>query len=215
MLYGLTNNFNIGYDSRYRFVSNHSASDSPLSVINFDLGGSPTTRQGLTGIGPKIRYAPFKNLPNFSIQSAYWFSTGDDLEGTSDRPFIDWNGDSWFTQVFNDFSLGESFSLFTEIDFFLEDIGPEDEGHLNRFSTPATVILSYFPNPKTTLYTLSGYSPFWQEDYDYFAQLGAGAKYQFTPQFELELLYTYFTNEFLQENNGRAATYNLGIRYNL
>ena len=43
----------------------------------------------------------------------------------------------------------------------------------------------------------------------------SGAKYQFTPNFELELLYTAFTNKGLRSSNGRAATYNLGVRYSL
>ncbi|MFK7934541.1 MAG: hypothetical protein AB8G22_13610, partial [Saprospiraceae bacterium] len=68
---------------------------------------------------------------------------------------------------------------------------------------------------KTTLYALGGFSPYWQSDFDYFAQAGLGAKYQFTPNVEIELLYTAFTNEFLQSINGDAATYNLGFRFNL
>ncbi len=214
VLYGLKPKFNIGFDIRYRHVRYNSIGDSPLSVLTFN--DSPSSRQGVTGIGPKIRYAPFENLPNFSIQSALWLPTSDDLAGNGDDlPYIDWNGATWFTQVFNDFSIGGNFSLFTELDIVLEDIGANENGHLNRFSTPATLILSYFPNAKTTLYALGGFSPFWQEEFDYFAQIGTGAKYQFTPKFELELLYTWFTNDFLQTTGGRAATYNLGIRFNL
>ena len=65
------------------------------------------------------------------------------------------------------------------------------------------------------MYALGGYSPYWQEEYDYFAQAGFGAKYQFTPNLELELLYTDFTNKFLDETGGQAATFNLGLRVNL
>lgn len=212
-LYGVNSRFNAGFDLRYRRVANQtSTSSNPLHVFggqNLDSG-----RSGVTTIGPKIRWAPLRELPNFSIQSAFWIPLGNDYEGTSDLPFIDWNGATWWTQFFNDFSIGDNFSLFTEIDFLLEDIGNKENGAINRLSTPATVIFSYFPNPKTTLYLLTGYSPFWQEDFDYFAQAGIGTKYQFTPKFELELLYTGFTNEFLQEVNGSAATYNIGIRIN-
>ena len=142
----------------------------------------------------------------------YHFRSGEDLTGNDTEPFIDWNGATWWTQFFNDFAIGNNFSLFTEVDFLLEDIG---NGNLNRFSTPATLIFSYNPTPKITLYTLGGFSPFWQEDFDWFAQAGLGAKYQFTPNLELELLYTDFSNKFLNETGGQAATYNLGFRFNL
>jgi hypothetical protein len=172
------------------------------------------SRQAVTTLGPKIRWAPVPKWSNFSVQSAVWIPLGSELEGENGQPYIDWNGPAWWTQFFNDFTLGNRFSLFTEIDFLWEDIGRSDAA-LNRISTPATVILSYFPHPKTTLYTLGSYSPYWNPGYDYFAQAGLGAKQQVNRQLEFELLVTLFTNQFLQGNGGRAATYNLGMRFNL
>ena len=66
-----------------------------------------------------------------------------------------------------------------------------------------------------TLYTLGSYSPFWQDTFDYFTQLGLGFKYQFTPNFELELLITDFSNRDLNATGGQANTYNMGIRVNI
>ena len=212
-LYGVGNRFNAGFVTRYRRVRNDDLPSSPLGV--FGSGEAGSSRSGFTAFGPQIRYAPFRKLENFSVQSSFVFPIGKDLAGSDTEPYIDWNGSTWNTQFFNDISIGTRFSVFTEVDFLLEDIGNKEDGHLNRFSTPATLILSYFPNPKTTLYALSGFSPFWQSEFDYFIQGGLGAKYQFTPQFELELLYTGFTNKFLRENGGDAATYNFGIRYNI
>jgi len=77
------------------------------------------------------------------------------------------------------------------------------------------LIFSYFPNPKTTFYALGSYSAIWVENFDYFYQYGLGAKYQFSRDFELELLVTDFTNKNLVQNNGTAGTFNLGIRYNI
>ncbi len=213
-LYGVSNRFNAGLEVRYRRVLNAPYPSSPLNVLS---GGDENSqlRTGVTTIGPKIRWAPVPKWRNFSVQSAFWFTIGDELEGTSTLPFIDWNGPSWWTQFFNDFPLGNNFSLFTEIDFLWEDIGSESNGAFNRISTPATVILSYFPHPQVTLYWLNGYSPYWAPDFDYFAQSGVGAKYQVNRDLEFELLYTYFTSDFLQENDGRAATFNLGVRFNL
>ena len=211
-LYGLTNRINVGFSTRYRQVRNDRLPSNVLSVFSRSEGEDISHRQGFTAFGPQIRFAPVPKWTNFSIQSSFVFAIGDDLEGSNTQPYIDWSGPTWWTQFFNDFSIGNSFSLFTEIDFLIEDIGSED---LNRISTPVTLIFSYNPTSKITLYTLGGYSPYWQADYDYFSQVGVGSKYQFTPNLELELLYTDFSNKFLNETGGQAATYNLGLRFNI
>lgn len=212
-LYGVSDRFNAGFELRYRRVSNAGFPSSPLDVFaNRAENGS---RQSIATIGPKIRWAPVPKWGNFSIQSGFWFPLRNDLEGTPELSYIDWNGFTSWTQIMNDFTIGQSFSLFTEISLLWEDIGTEGENlSLNRISTPLTVIASYFPEPKTTLYVLNGYSPYWSPDLDWFYQVGMGAKYQFSRNFELELLYTKFTNSFLIENNGRASTFNFGIRIN-
>lgn len=215
VLYGLTDRFNIGINTRYRRVRNDKLPSSALGVFGNSLEEGESNRQGLTAFGPQIRYAPVPKWQNFSIQSSFVFPIGEDLTGSATQPFIDWKGATWWTQVFNDFPIGTNFSLFTEVDFLLEDIGRSSEGFSNRFSTPATVIFSYNPTPKITLYSLGGFSPFWQTEFDYFVQGGLGAKYQFTPNFEVELLYTDFSNKFLNQIGGQAATYNLGVRVNL
>ncbi len=212
-LYGLNNRFNVGFATRYRRVLNDQLPSSPFSV--FGSNADSNSRQGFTAFGPQIRYAPVEKWTNFSIQSSFVFPIGEDLAGSATQPYIDWNGATWWTQFFNDFSIGNNFSLFTEVDLLWEDIGNSGDGHVNRFSTPATLIFSYSPNAKTVLYALGGFSPFWQSEFDYFTQAGIGAKYQFTPNVELELLITDFSNKFLNETGGQAATYNIGFRYNL
>lgn len=211
--YGLTNRFNIGLNTRFRKVRNNALPSSPFSV--FGSGGEGSSRSGITAIGPQIRYAPNPKWENFSIQSSFVFAVGEDLTGNAELPFIDWNGATWNTQFFNDFSIGNKFSLFTEIDFLIEDIGSAENNRANRFSTPVTLIFSFVPSNKLTLYTLAGYAPFWQSEFDYFNQFGFGTKYQFTPNLELELLYTDFSNKFLSNNSGQAQTFNLGLRINL
>ncbi len=213
VLFGLTDRLNVGLFSRYRRVANEALPVSPLHV--FSGGDSGSFRQGLTGLGPQIRFAPVPKWQNFSIQSAFLFAIGDDLSGSATQPFIEWDGPIWITQIFNDFPIGDRFSLFTEVAVWWEDIGSEANGHINRLSTPATAIFSFNANRKTIFYVLGSYSPFWQEEFDYFYQGGFGAKYQFTPNLELELLYTDFTNQFLQNSGGQAATYNLGFRINI
>ncbi len=211
--YGLSNRLNIGVNGRYRKVRNNALPSSPFSVFESDGVGS--SRSGLTAIGPQIRYAPNPKWENFSIQSSFVFPIGEDLAGSEFQPYIDWTGATWNTQFFNDFSIGTKFSLFTEVDVLLEDIGSSDEGHINRLSTPVILIFSFIPTAKWTIYTIGGYSPFWQKEYDYFVQYGLGTKYQITSDLELELLYTDFSNKFLAESGGQAETINLGLRVNL
>jgi len=213
-LYGLNDRFNVGFNTRYRRVRNDKLPSNVLGVFGSNLESGESNRQGFTAFGPQIRYAPVPKWENFSIQSSFVFPIGKNLAGSSTEPYIDWNGATWWTQVFNDFPIGTKFSLFTEIDFLLEDIGGGDD-NINRFSTPVVAIFSYNATPKLIFYALGGYSPYWQTEFDYFAQAGLGTKYQFTPNFELELLFTDFTNKFLSETGGQAATYNLGLRFNL
>lgn len=214
-IYGLTDRINIGFDARYRRVRYDPTGEANNLAVLASLGANSQFRQGLTGFGPKVRIAPFVRLPNFSVQSTYLISTQENASGSlNDQRFIDFDGDTWITQLFNDFDIGSRFSVFTELDFILEDIGSPEKGRSNRASTPVTGIFSYFPNPKTTFYVLGSYSPFWQTDFDYFTQVGAGAKYQITPNFELELLATQFSNAFIKGVDGSASTVNLGVRYN-
>jgi len=212
-MYGLNDQFNIGVTGRWRKVRNNPLPSSPFSV--FGSGDVGSSRSGITAIGPQIRWAPVPKWSNFSIQSSLVFPIGEDLAGSATQPYIDWNGPTWWTQFFNDFSIGDKFSLFTEIDLLIEDIGPADNGNISRVSTPVVLIFSYVPTNQITIYTIGGYSPFWQESFDYFRQYGLGAKYQFTPNYEIELLYTDFTNQFIQGIEGQAQTINLGLRVNI
>lgn len=212
IFYGLTDRVNVGLNTRYRRVRNDILPSNATDVFGSSTGDGISQRQGLTALGPQIRYAPNPNWPNFSVQSSFVFAIGEDLEGSNTQPYIDWTGATWWTQFFNDFPIGQNFSLFTELDLLIEDIGREN---INRISTPVVLIFSYNATSKLILYTIGGYSPYWQSEFDYFAQAGLGAKYQFTPNLELELLYTDFTNKFLDETGGQAATYNLGFRFNI
>ncbi len=214
-LYGVNERFNAGFDLRYRRVNFGAADSSPLAALSGSAEGQNRAR--FTTFGPKIRWAPVKKWENFSVQSALWFGLADDLAGNFDagQPFIDWNGPTFFTQIFNDFTLGDRFSLFAELDVFIEDIGGAEE-NFNKFTLPTTVIFSYFPVRNLTLYGLLNYAPTVSPGYDYWTQQGVGAKYQFTPNFEIELLFTNFDTQKFNEGNavGNAATWNIGFRYN-
>ena len=79
------------------------------SQLLFSVLSSPSdaqNRSGITNFGARNCWAPTSKSPNFSVRSEFWFSVGSDLDGVS-----------WWTQFLNDYC-----SLFTEVDFFIEDI---------------------------------------------------------------------------------------------
>ena len=215
-LYGVSDRFNLGINARYRSTRNDGPESSRFAVI-FQGGDPISSRTGLTFIGPQIRWAPVKEWSNFSIQSSFVFALGSDQTGfddfNDDDPFIDWDGPIWNTQFFNDFTIGQNFSLFTEIDLLFEGIGDEAA---NQVSVPFTSIFSYNVNPKLIVYVLGNFSPYITSSFDnqYFYQYGTGVKYQFTPKIELELLYTDFSSDSIMSSNGQASTINLGYRIN-
>ena len=210
VVYGYEPHLSIGFDLRFRRVAQGSESDPFWDVLTFSRAHS--TASAIATVGPKIRWAPFGGWPNFSVQSAFWIPLKNDLEGNASKPYLDWNGPAWITQFFNDFDIGTQYSLFTEIDVWGEDLGT-GESDYNRWSTPVTAIFSYFPNRQLSFYILGNIAPIWAPELDFYAQSGLGSKYQITPDFELEFLYTYFTSAGLIDGGGRAATYNLGIRF--
>ncbi len=209
VLYGLTDRFNIGATGRYRRVKNQIGDSSAFDL--FKSLNASSDRQEVSGIGPLIRWAAVPKWTHFSIQSSLLIPLDKDLSGNAlMQPYVDYDGLIWFTQFFNDLTINNKFSIFTEVDFLIEDLGGDNP---SRISTPLTAILSYFPFKNYTLYTLASYSPYYEDPSDYFYQLGIGTKYQFTPNYEIELLYSHFDTKFLNKVDGEAATYNLGLRY--
>jgi len=208
-LYGLNNRLNVGVAGRYRRVLNADGGSSPLDVFN-SLEGRDG-RQRLSAIGPQIRWAPSNAWEGFSLQSSLTFPIGQQLSGGDFGPFLDWAGPVFITQLFYDRSVGDKFSLFTEVDFLYEEIGGKSK--TNQVSIPVTSILSYYPVKNVTIYGLAGFSPFAAIPFNYFYQMGLGFKYQMTPNFEVELLATNFSNRYLERVDGNAATWNIGFRY--
>ncbi len=228
-LFGINSRINAGFDLRFRSVGqNYVEANSPFEVLKFPKtqlnysANDPSSivgysRIGLTALGPKIKYTPFKNYGNISFQHTLYIPVGKDLSGNVDKGYIDWNGGQLWTQLFYDQSIGNDFGLFVEADLNFENVGKEQP---IQFSTPLTIIPSYFPNNETTIYGLIGSAPQWYNLfpsdgearlYNPFSQYGLGIKYLIANKFQVELLVTEFINS--DSNVGRAATYNFGLRY--
>lgn len=205
-LYGLNDQLNVGLDVWIK-SSNNSADDF-------------STTSGLTGIGPKIKIAPFKNLPRLSIQSTFLFNTVDDPEGANDtRYFLEWDANLWLNQIYFDLPLNEKSQLFFQQAFWYRMTKDGSSASKNFLETQTSIFYSYFPTSRWTFYGMTEYFPthynFGNDKpevfFAYFLQSGLGLKYQLVPNLiELEALYTNFWNG--SEFKGAGETVNLGIR---
>ena len=223
--YGIspTSRINIGFETDIFAVrQDQNEGSSPLRVFGNNQDGLNFNKAALGYFGPRIRVAPFRSIPNLSVTSTLLLPLRTDLElfdENDNRRFLAHNRVSWWTQFFYDKSFGK-FQLFTEADFlyrFSTDQVSFDQDAF--FRTPLTVFFSYFPTSRTTVNVNFQYSPAFAQrindqgnkrwTYDrYFMQGGMGAKYQLTPEINLELLYTNF---FASRNEGAGQTFNFGI----
>lgn len=231
-LYGYSDNLNIGFDIRLRSVNqNFRENSSSWEAFKFKNDGLVVdstgelyySRVALTGIGPKIKYQPLKNIPNITFQHTLLIQLGADLEGSESEGYIDWNNPILINQIFYDQDLGSNLSLFLEAGLTIESFGGslfrQAEG-FNQVSTPVNIIFSYFMDDRSTLYGLLNATPRWantvDEDLelmrrsDPFNQFGIGYKYFFTDDLQMEVLYTAFNGSI---PGRKASTFNLGFRY--
>jgi hypothetical protein len=208
-LYGVNDQLNLGLDVWVKHV-------------NYE-DGSLNNRTAITGFGPKIKIAPFKNLKRLSIQSTFLWPLEQDLEAPlpdegGPYPFLETDKSLWLTQFYYDKPISNKLQLFFQQAFWMNFV--RDSFRENNFlQTQTSGFLSYFPTNRWTLYGMVEYFPTHYNDQEqsfeafnnYFVQSGLGAKYQLIPQFvELELLYTSFWAG--SEGAGAGNTFNLGIR---
>ncbi len=206
-LYGINPRLSIGMDVIYKANRFDSPIASWIKILEFKNDNS-TSRAGLTAIGPKFKIAPFRKAPNISLQSSFMLSVIDDPLGREGNAYVD-NGHHWWTQLFYDLPLTDEFSLFLEADLFAE-LEPGFDMEQSTFMMPLKNIMSYFPHPDWTIYSLAEFAPTLADPYVYYTQMGIGVKYLITPAFEIETLITNFSSS---DNAARESTYNFGIRY--
>lgn len=192
----------------------------------FQFRNSPTSRVGVSYVGPRIKIQPFKNEQNFTIQSSLLFPTTKKPEGLNDNIqtpeneelfFLDWDRIQSWTQFFyvKDFRKSQ---LFLEGDLWYR-IGYKAT-QASALDIPFTAIFSYFPTNKLTFYSLAAHTIRHQLNPNNlddgittaanFSTVGLGSKYQLSKKINLELLYTKFIRG---TNSGLGNTFNIGFRY--
>ena len=233
-LHGIHARLNWGLDLKMRSVTEFQGVLQPtFEALKFKNDGftdgpdgTGYSRTGLTALGLRIKYSPVKRLPNLSIQNTLYLPLADELEGGhgSGTGFIDWGGPSFYTQVFLDSEMTAKTSLFIEVSAIVENMGSaffQNASGYYQLSTPLTVIFSYYPQWRHTLYALFNAAPQWGNAYDEntdqttvsyvpYNQFGLGYKYFITRRILAEGIFTRF---FDVEPNAKIYTYNLGIRY--
>jgi hypothetical protein len=213
VLFGVNSRFNVGFDFWIKSVRIDNINSSPLSTLLFE--NNMNARTALSGIGPKVKFQPFKHLSRLSIQSTFLIPTAKDQEGISNgRPFLSQDSYISITQVFYDQPVGKKIQLFFSLSPWVY-IKKKSVANQTRtsLSSPLDIFVSYFPTDRFTLYAQQGYWPNFGANgiASWFSQQGLGTKYQIIKgKLEIETSYTKFT---MGRNQGAGSTYNFGLRF--
>jgi hypothetical protein len=196
---------NVGLLLEYR--SNTVGGRKALSV--FSLKGSNTGRKGLSSFAPAIKFQPFKNLSNFSVQSAFHIPVISE-ESNSNGVFLDQTAYTFQNRFFYDYTFpSNKWQLFAELNTEY-NFGEEKSFANKTFVFAPGVFMSYFPSDKSTILGFVQHSQRvgdFEQDY---TALGFGGKYQLTKKLNLEILYSKFVRG---NTTGLGQSFNLGLRY--
>jgi len=201
-----SNRVNLGVILEYR--SNTLAGESTFSVFKFE--DTNTARNGLSTIAPAIKVQPFKNIGNFSFQTALHIPTVSD--GDSDGGvFLDQTAWALQNRFFYDYTLPSGkWQLFTELNTeysFGDEVSFANESLL----LSPSVFMSYFPTQEVTVL---GFVQHAQRIGGNFQQnsssIGFGGKYQLTDVINLEALYSKIVRGY--NFQGLGNTFSLGLR---
>ena len=220
---GVGNNkrWNVGLILEFR--SNVIADRGALEVFRFD-GEEGTARSGFTSFAPSVKFVPFKNVGNFSVQTAFHIPLVD--HEIENGVFLDQKGYIWQNRFFYDYTFaGNKWQLFSELNTefnFGKDAVDEGEGETltrvegsfanNSLNLVPGLFLSYFPSSDFTVLVSTQYLQRIDLGNDFsqsYLALGGGVKYQLTDALNIEALYTNFVTG---SDTGLGQTFNIGLR---
>jgi len=193
----------------------------PLESLKFE--NEPGERaSGLTAFAPSVKFVPFADVNNFSIQSSLFIPlVSDEIK---DGVFLAQKSFRFQNRFFYDYTFpGNNWQIFGELNSelsFGEEVafnvaGRQIEGSFANDSLNLTpgVFLSYFPSSKFTILGLVQHSQridLGNEFEQDFTAVGGGIKYQLTDELNIESLYTNFVRG---NNTGLGETFNIGLRF--
>lgn len=208
--YGVSGRFDISWD--FILASNRfgdAASDSPFKP--FDFRNTPDTISrpgrtisrswGLSSMGPRIRFSPFKKI-GISFDQAFYFPV-------KHIPFNNAVNDNffWVTQIYYDKQLNPKLGLFVALTFW-QPIN-FDPAVQFKFQVPyLRGFLTWFASKRFSVYATT----------TLFTEWGVGAKFLITPKFEIQALYSYYVPipglaDLYVGNAQDVMTFNIGLRY--
>jgi len=195
---------NVGLLLEYR--SNTIGGREALSV--FSLESSNTSRKGLSSFAPAIKFQPFKNISNFSVQTAFHIPLV--KNETENGVFLDQTAYTFQNRFFYDYTFSSNkWQLFTELNTEY-NFGDENSFANKTFVFAPGVFMSYFPSDKSTILGFVQHSQRFGDFKQDYTALGFGGKYQLTQKLNLEVLYSKFVRG---ESTGLGQSFNLGLRY--
>ncbi len=213
---GISNHNNLDVGLLLEFRSNAINGLDASEVFNFKNDPLKSTRTGFTSFAPAVKFNPFKQVSNLTIQSAFHIPLvknesvknefGNDV-------FLDQKGYTFQNRFLYDYTFpGDEFQLFAEINTELNFGDKEDSFANDSFVLAPSLFFSYFPSQKFTVLVLAQHAQRFDIGNDFpqdYSVLGAGAKYQLSKVVNIETLYTKFVRG---SNTGLGQTFNVGLR---
>ncbi len=207
---GVGENRRVNLGLLLEFRSNTIGGRGVFDFLSFD-GEEGTARSGFTSFAPAIKFVPFKNINNFSVQSAFFIPLVDNE--TENGVFLDQNGFIWQNRFFYDHTFpGKKWQIFSELNSELNFGDEADSFANNSLRLTPGVFVSYFPSSNFTVLALVQHSQLLDLGSDFsqdFTAVGGGLKFQLSEPLNLEFLYTNFVRG---SDTGLGQTFNIGLR---
>ena len=204
---GITESKRINVGLIVEFRSNTNKGRNALSVFKFD-GDKITARSGITSFAPAIKFQPFKNVSNFSVQTAFHIPLISE-ESNSNGVYLDQTAYTFQNRFFYDYNFSNSdFQLFAEVNTEY-NFGEENSFANQTFVFAPGLFLSYFPSSEFTILGLLQHSQRFGDFTQDYTAVGFGGKYQLSKMINIETIYTNFVRG---NNSGLGQTFNIGLR---
>ena len=204
---GVSKNSRINVGAIIEYRSNTFGDQSAFSVFNFN--NSNDSRNGFSSIAPSLKIQPFKNISNFSFQTALHIPLLGKGDEKSSDVYLDQTAWSFQNRFFYDYTFPSGdWQLFTELN--TEYGFGDDESFANKtFLLAPGVFMSYFPTDKSTVLGFVQHSQRFGDFTQNFTALGFGGKYQLNDTLNLEVLYSKFVRG---NDTGLGQSFNIGLR---
>ncbi len=201
--YGFHERWNFGLDLWVRSVKLDPSFGSSFNVFGFEAN-RPNAHAALTGIVPKVKFAPIKSLAYLSMQVSLTIPAGSNFEGNVDpkHPFLEHDAWQIWYEVYYDLYIGDSFSFFFALGL------SSRFGWLNSSTNVGVggyykTFFQYFLSDVFTFYAVG-------EIFGLVLNGGLGVKILIDRAFQIE---TVVTHSLIGIGKGVGTTYSLGVSY--